>query len=69
MTSQNSFLSGWHYCGFTRRVLIDDVRGKKMEHYKCLTGLGTDTQNSGRTPGLFAFEGSLFRLFKQGDAQ
>lgn len=24
-----------------------------MEHYKCLTGLGTDAQNSGRTPGLF----------------
>lgn len=69
MTSQNSFFK-WLALLWVYKTCIDRrCEGEKMEHYKCLTGLGMDAQNSGRTPGLLAFEGSLLRLFKQGDAQ
>lgn len=57
-----------HYCGFMGHSLIYYVK-KKVKDYKCLTGLGTDGQNCGRTAGLLAFEGSLLRSFKQGVAQ
>lgn len=67
-TWQSSFIRGLHYCGFMGHFLIYYVK-KKLKHYKCLTGLGADAQNSGRTVGLHAFEGSLFCFFKQGDAQ
>lgn len=67
-TSQGSFIRGLHYCGFIGHLLIYYVK-KKLKHCKCLTGLGSDAQNCGRTAGLFAFEGSLFCFFKRGDTQ
>lgn len=69
LTSQNSFISGWHYCGFTRRVLIDDVRGKKWNITSVWQAWERTPKTVGGPLGFFAFEGSLFRLFKQGDAQ